>query len=180
MRHYSRRTESTYVHWIRRFIVFHHKKHPDTIAANARTRCLRFSCKERFSVLVLSGRELFVTSGVISERGGSDSRRASERLRADSAGRCEALIFQPFGARLRRARPENGCERASAVHSVTSWASCSWLQFRLTDFLRGATYGPRTHETYREQTGNKTVRVDIRHGSINSAGSVRWISECAV
>ena len=28
LRHYSRRTESAYVAWIRRFIVFHHKRHP--------------------------------------------------------------------------------------------------------------------------------------------------------
>ena len=27
-RHYSRRTEKAYVHWIRRFIVFHNKRHP--------------------------------------------------------------------------------------------------------------------------------------------------------
>ena len=33
MRHYSRRTESTYAHWIRRFIVFHGKKHPNTMGA---------------------------------------------------------------------------------------------------------------------------------------------------
>jgi integron integrase len=33
MRHYSRRTEATYVHWIRRFIVFHDKKHPSTMGA---------------------------------------------------------------------------------------------------------------------------------------------------
>jgi integron integrase len=33
MRHYSRRTENTYVHWIRRFIVFHHKQHPNTMGA---------------------------------------------------------------------------------------------------------------------------------------------------
>jgi integron integrase len=32
-RHYSRRTEEAYVHWIRRFILFHHKVHPSTIAA---------------------------------------------------------------------------------------------------------------------------------------------------
>ena len=32
-RHYSRRTENTYVHWIRRFIVFHHKKHPSKMGA---------------------------------------------------------------------------------------------------------------------------------------------------
>ena len=28
MRHYSRRTEEAYVSWIRRFIVFHGKRHP--------------------------------------------------------------------------------------------------------------------------------------------------------
>jgi integron integrase len=31
-RHYSRRTEEAYVHWIRRFIVFHNKAHPSTMA----------------------------------------------------------------------------------------------------------------------------------------------------
>jgi len=28
VRHYSRRTEDSYVHWIRRFILFHGKRHP--------------------------------------------------------------------------------------------------------------------------------------------------------
>ena len=28
VRHYSRRTEQAYVSWIRRFIVFHGKRHP--------------------------------------------------------------------------------------------------------------------------------------------------------
>jgi integron integrase len=34
MKHYSRRTEQAYVHWIRRFIVFHNKKHPSTMGAS--------------------------------------------------------------------------------------------------------------------------------------------------
>ncbi len=29
VRHYSLRTEQTYIQWIRRFILFHHKRHPD-------------------------------------------------------------------------------------------------------------------------------------------------------
>jgi integron integrase len=33
MRHYSRRTEKAYVAWIRRFIVFHEKRHPSQMAA---------------------------------------------------------------------------------------------------------------------------------------------------
>jgi integron integrase len=32
-RHYSRRTEDAYVHWIRRFILFHNTVHPSTIAS---------------------------------------------------------------------------------------------------------------------------------------------------
>jgi hypothetical protein len=31
-RHYSPRTEETYVHWIRRFIFFHNKRHPSEMA----------------------------------------------------------------------------------------------------------------------------------------------------
>ena len=34
MKHYSRRTEQAYVRWIRRFIVFHNKKHPSTMGAS--------------------------------------------------------------------------------------------------------------------------------------------------
>jgi site-specific recombinase XerD len=40
MRHYSRRTEGTYVHWIRRFIVFHQKRHPQTMGASEITAFL--------------------------------------------------------------------------------------------------------------------------------------------
>jgi hypothetical protein len=32
-RHYSRRTEEAYVHWTRRFIVFHGKRHPSAMGA---------------------------------------------------------------------------------------------------------------------------------------------------
>jgi len=30
-RHYSRRTEQAYVHWIKRFIFFHGKRHPEQL-----------------------------------------------------------------------------------------------------------------------------------------------------
>lgn len=33
LRHYSRRTGQAYVQWIRRFILFHGKRHPETLAA---------------------------------------------------------------------------------------------------------------------------------------------------
>ena len=35
VRHYSRRTEEAYAHWIRRYIVFHRKAHPATLGPDA-------------------------------------------------------------------------------------------------------------------------------------------------
>ena len=34
IRHYSPRTEETYVHWIKRFIFFHNKRHPAEMGEN--------------------------------------------------------------------------------------------------------------------------------------------------
>ena len=33
LKHLSIRTENTYVHWVRRFILFHHKRHPQEMGA---------------------------------------------------------------------------------------------------------------------------------------------------
>ena len=33
LHHYSRRTEKAYVHWIRRYILFHGKRHPSEMGA---------------------------------------------------------------------------------------------------------------------------------------------------
>ena len=35
VRHYSIRTEQAYLYWLRRFINFHHRRHPDTMGARA-------------------------------------------------------------------------------------------------------------------------------------------------
>jgi integron integrase len=39
-RHYSRRTEETYVNWIKRFILFHNKRHPASMGADEVNRFL--------------------------------------------------------------------------------------------------------------------------------------------
>jgi integrase len=39
-KHYSRRTEKAYVHWIKRFIFFHHKRHPAEMGATEITAFL--------------------------------------------------------------------------------------------------------------------------------------------
>jgi hypothetical protein len=39
-RHYSWRTEKAYVAWIRRFVLFHHKRHPADMGGAEVTQCL--------------------------------------------------------------------------------------------------------------------------------------------
>jgi len=46
-RHYSRRTEEAYVHWIRRYIVFHRKTHPSEMGAPEMSRFLTWLAVER-------------------------------------------------------------------------------------------------------------------------------------
>jgi integron integrase len=47
LRHFSARTEETYIHWIRRFIVFHDKQHPDGMGAGDVVRFLSHLAEER-------------------------------------------------------------------------------------------------------------------------------------
>lgn len=45
--HYSIRTEEAYINWIKQFIVFHGKRHPDEMAASEISRFLSYLAKER-------------------------------------------------------------------------------------------------------------------------------------
>lgn len=47
VRHYSRRTEDAYVHWIRRFIVFHGRRHPRELGAPEITAFLAWLAVEQ-------------------------------------------------------------------------------------------------------------------------------------
>src|SRR5712692_1175370 len=46
-RHYSYRTEQTYLHWVRRFIYFHDKRHPADMGADEVTSFLTHLARER-------------------------------------------------------------------------------------------------------------------------------------
>ncbi len=46
-RHYSYRTEQAYVHWIKRFIYFHDKRHPASMGADEVTAFLTYLARER-------------------------------------------------------------------------------------------------------------------------------------
>jgi integron integrase len=47
VRHYSRRTEEAYTHWIRRYVVFHRKAHPATLGADAISKFLTWLAVDR-------------------------------------------------------------------------------------------------------------------------------------
>jgi site-specific recombinase XerD len=47
LRHYSRRTEEAYVTWIRRFIVFHGKRHPSQMGGDEIGRYLTYLAMDR-------------------------------------------------------------------------------------------------------------------------------------
>ena len=47
LRHMSPKTEKAYVHWIRRFILFHHKRHPNKMAEEEVTAFLTHLATER-------------------------------------------------------------------------------------------------------------------------------------
>ncbi len=45
-RHYSYRTEQSYIHWIKRYIFFHEKKHPAEMGAAEITAFLTYLARE--------------------------------------------------------------------------------------------------------------------------------------
>src|ERR1700682_5419979 len=47
VKHYSLRTEHTYVGWIKRFIVFHGKRHPETMGAAEVSEFLSYLASDR-------------------------------------------------------------------------------------------------------------------------------------
>lgn len=47
LRHYGRRTEEAYVGWVRRYILFHHKRHPAEMAEREVTAFLSHLAQER-------------------------------------------------------------------------------------------------------------------------------------
>ena len=47
MKHYSYRTENTYVDWIKRFILFHDKRHPKEMGAEEVQEYITYLANER-------------------------------------------------------------------------------------------------------------------------------------
>jgi site-specific recombinase XerD len=86
VRHYSLRTEEAYVHWIRRFILFHGKRHPAQMGAPevarflshlaVRARVSASTQNQALSALLflyreVLGRDLGLVEGVVRAKGPS-------------------------------------------------------------------------------------------------------------
>jgi len=48
--HYSYRTEQSYIHWIKRYIYFHNKKHPRDMGADQIVEYLYLPCRQTKSI----------------------------------------------------------------------------------------------------------------------------------
>jgi Phage integrase, N-terminal SAM-like domain len=66
-RHYNRRTEKAYVAWMRRFILFHSKRHPAGMGGTGMTQFLRFLAVDK-NVAVLQRAGDAVRLAAVSKR----------------------------------------------------------------------------------------------------------------
>lgn len=99
-RHYSRRTEQAYWHWIRRFILFHGKRHPATMGAAEVTAFLSWLASERKVAAATQGQALaallFLYGAVLGEK----LPWLDELVRAQRPVRLPAVLAQAEVRRL--------------------------------------------------------------------------------
>ena len=95
VRHYSRRTEEAYVHWIKRLIYFHGKRHPETMGEAEVTAFLNHLAVDRHVAAATQNQALsailFLYRQVLGRDGGQKDRvtMLSEKLFAPARGHLE-------------------------------------------------------------------------------------------
>ena len=123
VRHYSRRTEEAYVHWIKRLIYFHGKRHPDTMGEAEVTAFLNHLATDRhvaaatqnqalsailFLYKVVLGRELPWLDGV--QRPTRPPRVPMVLTRAEAGGRWLRVVLLADGETVHNAFFDRGFE----------------------------------------------------------------------
>jgi integron integrase len=99
-RHYSRRTEQAYWHWIRRFILFHGKRHPATMGAAEVTAFLSWLASERKVAAATQGQALSALLFLYGEVLGEKLPWLDELVRAQRPVRLPAVLTQAEVRRL--------------------------------------------------------------------------------
>lgn len=70
-KHYSPRTEKTYVHWIRRFIFFNGKRHPRDLGEAEVTQFLNHLARDREVAAATQNQALAALLFLYKDRGGA-------------------------------------------------------------------------------------------------------------
>ena len=79
VKHYSIRTEESYVDWIRRFIVFHQKRHPDQMGEEEIADFLSHLASERHVSASTQNQAFSALARGFNERGSAGRAEANER-----------------------------------------------------------------------------------------------------
>ena len=119
-RHYSRRTEDAYAHWIRRFIVFHGRRHPRELGAPEISAFLTWLAVEQHVAAstqnqALSG-VLFLYREVLRPVSRPSGSRHNSRAGHPASRRCSSLRYSryPRSSRLAIRAPRPGLMPRSA------------------------------------------------------------------
>jgi integron integrase len=99
-RHFSYRTEETYVHWIKRFIYFHGKRHPREMAVVEATAFLNHLAKDREVAAATQNQALSALLFLYKEVLGQPLPWLDELERARRPARVPAVLTAPEAQRL--------------------------------------------------------------------------------
>lgn len=113
-RHYSPRTEETYVHWIKRFIHFHGKRHPLQMGEAEVTAFLNHLARDREVAASTQNQALSAILFLYKETLGKPLAWLDGLERAKRPVRVPSVLSQPEAKR---------CSRISTEHDG-SWRAC--------------------------------------------------------
>lgn len=99
-RHYSRRTEASYVHWIKRYIYFHDKRHPEEMGAGEVTAFLTALAVERNVAAATQNQALAALLFLYKQVLGRDLPWLDEMVRAKRPVRLPVVLTEDETRRL--------------------------------------------------------------------------------
>jgi hypothetical protein len=126
LHHYSLRTEQSYLHWIKRYILFHRKRHPREMGAAEISRFLTFLAVEKNVAAATQNQALAAILLLYKKVLNMEPGWVEDVVRAKRPRwRCSATSFAPSIARENRRRESPDRARAGQFSRPASWMSAS-------------------------------------------------------
>lgn len=177
MRHYSPRTEEAYVHWIRRYIVFHGKRHPRELGDAEVTACLS-SLAQRGVSASTQNQALSAVLFLYEVVSGKRPAWTRQLVRAQRPSRLPVALKRPLAEHLVRVQAQHardlaagrgavalpGALRAKYARAPWEWA-WQWI-FPATRFYRDAETGECRRHHLHESVVQRAVREAMRAAGI--------------